>query len=151
MRVYLMRHGEAEPAGERPLTAQGRQHVERVARAAVRAHVHPKHIYHSGKLRAQQTAEILAQHLGHTDLRQVPGLNPNDDPDEAHRLADSRSGGVMFVGHLPHLERFASSLLLEDDSSPLVLFPPAGMACLERNPTTRHWLLRWMITPETLE
>jgi phosphohistidine phosphatase len=55
------------------------------------------------------------------------------------------------VGHLPHLERLASLLLLEDDSSPLLLFPPAGMACLERNPTTRHWLLRWMITPETLE
>jgi phosphohistidine phosphatase len=150
MRLYLVRHGEAEPAGERPLTAAGRQNVERVARAALRGQVRPKHIFHSGKLRAQQTAEILAQHLGQPDCRQVPGLNPNDDPDEANRLANSRSGDLMFVGHLPHLERFASLLLIEDDS-PLVLFPPGGMACLERNPATRRWLLRWLITPETLE
>lgn len=151
MRVYLVRHGEAEAAGERPLTAQGRRHVERIARAAVRAQVHPQHIYHSDKLRAKETAEILAQHLGHTDLRQVPGLNPNDATERASRLVDSPGGDIMLVGHLPHLERFASLLLLDNDTKPLVLFPPAGMACLERNPTTRNWLLRWMIAPETLE
>lgn len=151
MRVYLMRHGEAEAAGERPLSAQGRRHVERVSRAAVRAKVHPAHIYHSDKLRAKQTAEILGQHLGHKDVRQVPGLNPNDDPERAHRLVDPPGGDVILVGHLPHLERFASLLLLDDDTKPLVVFPPAGMACLERNSTAGNWLLRWLITPETLE
>lgn len=151
MRVYLVRHGEAEAAGERPLSAQGRRHVERVARAAVRAQVRPQHIYHSGKLRAKQTAEILGQHLGHKDVRQVPGLNPNDDPEESNHLVDSPSGDLILVGHLPHLERFASLLLLEDDTKPLVVFPPASMACLERNPTAGNWLLCWLITPKTLE
>ncbi len=151
MRVYLVRHGEAEAAGERSLTAQGRRHVERVARAAVRAKVHPQHIYHSDKLRAKETAAILAQHLGHKHVRQVPGLNPNDDPEESNHLLDTPGGDIILVGHLPHLERFASLLLLDDDTKPLVVFPPASMACLERNPTAGNWLLRWLITPETLE
>lgn len=150
MRLYLMRHGEAEPAGERPLTALGRQQVEKVARAAGRAGAKPVRIFQSGILRAQQTAEILIQTLGLTEApRKIAGLNPNDDPDTAMELLENLTVDVALVGHLPHVEALASLLILDDSSRALLLFPTAGMACLERNPTTERWLIRWMITPDT--
>ena len=63
MRLYLVQHGEAKPEAEdpqRPLADAGRQAVEHVARQAARAGVRPQVILHSGKLRAQQTGEIMA-------------------------------------------------------------------------------------------
>ena len=57
--VYLVQHGQAEPKDkdpERPLTAEGRQTVERVAAWAVRAGIEMGQVRHSGKLRAEQTA-----------------------------------------------------------------------------------------------
>ncbi|MDJ0848388.1 MAG: histidine phosphatase family protein [Myxococcota bacterium] len=61
MRVYLVQHGLAkskdlDPA--RPLTDAGRDEAERVARAVAAAGVDPALILHSGKSRAEQTAEI---------------------------------------------------------------------------------------------
>lgn len=151
MRLYLMRHGEAEPAGERPLSAAGRQQVETVARAAARAGAKPVHIFHSGKLRAAQTAGILARHLSVTaEPCKAAGLDPNDDPTAARELVEALSEDTLLAGHLPHLELFASLLLLGDAGRTLLLFPTAGMACLERDLAARRWLVRWMITPETL-
>jgi phosphohistidine phosphatase len=41
-------------------------------------------ILHSGKLRALETAEILARELGPgIEVRQADGLAPKDDPPEA--------------------------------------------------------------------
>jgi len=63
MKLYLMQHGEARPEQEdpaRPLTDRGRAEVERVARAAARLDLGIAQVIHSGKLRARQTAEIVA-------------------------------------------------------------------------------------------
>ena len=63
MKLYLVQHGEAKSKDEdekRPLTDQGRQGVERVAAFLKGAGVETKRVIHSGKLRAEQTAEILA-------------------------------------------------------------------------------------------
>ena len=65
MQVYLVQHGLAKSKDEdpeRPLTAVGREEVERVARAAAAVAVRPAAILHSGKARAEQTAEIFAAH-----------------------------------------------------------------------------------------
>ena len=66
MELYLVQHGEATPKEvdpARPLTERGQVEVRRVAHAAHVAGVTVSTIYHSGKLRAQQTAEILAKEL----------------------------------------------------------------------------------------
>jgi len=82
-----MQHGEAEleevdPA--RPLTPLGREEVARVARVARKMGVRVELILHSGKLRALETAEILARELGpEIEVRQADGLAPKDDPPEA--------------------------------------------------------------------
>jgi len=62
MAVYLMQHGEATTEAEnaaRPLTETGRAVVERVAARANAADVRIDRCVHSGKLRAEQTADVL--------------------------------------------------------------------------------------------
>ena len=66
MEVYLVQHGEAKREEEdpaRPLTGRGKREAEGVARAAERAGLAPAEILHSGKRRAQETAEIFAARL----------------------------------------------------------------------------------------
>ena len=63
MRLYLVQHGDALPEQvdpERPLSAEGRRDVEAVARLLASAGTRAVRVAHSGKLRAQQTAEVLA-------------------------------------------------------------------------------------------
>ena len=63
MRLYLVQHGDAIPERvdpERPLSAKGRRDVEAVARLLASAGTRAVRVAHSGKLRAQQTAEVLA-------------------------------------------------------------------------------------------
>src|ERR1700683_5204785 len=115
--MYLVRHGEAVSAdidASRPLTQSGRMAVERIAGWAAAADIRPDEILHSGKLRAEQTAEILADYLmpakGATARR---GLGPDDD---VRPLADSLAATdhtLMIVGHLPFLGRLVSQLVVE--------------------------------------
>lgn len=152
MRLYLVRHGKATSDLEdprRPLSESGRQQVEKVARQAARAGVRPVEIRHSGKLRAQQTAEILAKHLEPGRSIQVQsGLAPNDDPAAAVELAATAEGDTMLVGHLPHMSCLASLLLCGNADKDLILFKTAAIVCLERGSPGGPWLLRWILSPE---
>ncbi len=150
MHVYLVRHGEARAAmddGARPLTDRGREQVQRVARHAAALGLQVPQIRHSGKLRARETAEILAEHLAPArGLQELKGLNPGDDPAMAKAAIEAMSESVMLVGHLPHLSRLASSLLVGDPGKELIRFAEAAFACLARNES--GWLLQWILAPE---
>ena len=53
---------------------------------------------------------------------------------------------LMLVGHLPHLSRLVSALVL-GDSKKEILWPDAGtMVCLTK--TQRGFRLLWVLTPE---
>lgn len=150
MEFYLVQHGEAahETADpERALTARGRAEVERVARAAAAAGIAVPVIFHSGKLRARQTAEILASHLVVTaGVRESGSLAPNDDPADAVRLAEDANEPTMIVGHLPHLGRVASLLLAGNADREIIAFRMGAIVCLTGEKGA--WRLRWMLTPE---
>ncbi|MDR7522496.1 MAG: phosphohistidine phosphatase SixA [Armatimonadota bacterium] len=153
MRLYLVQHAEAKREDEdpaRPLTEKGWQDARKVAQHAVgRAGVRPGRILHSGKLRAQQTAEVWAAATGGMEIAAAEGLDPTAAPAVwAERLA-RESGDLMLVGHLPHLGRLASLLLCGDADSQVVRFETGGIVCLERGPDGR-WSLRWAITPGTV-
>src|SRR5258705_9631554 len=82
MDLYLMEHGQATTETEdpeRPLTDAGRAAVQRVAKRARAADVRISGCLHSGKLRAQQTAQLLVTEIGVEPSVEVrPGLAPND-------------------------------------------------------------------------
>lgn len=145
-----MQHGEARAEHEdpaRPLTERGRREVERVAGAAARAGVRTARIAHSGKRRARETAEIFAAALDPPGgVVEIAGLGPNDDPGVAAQLAAGAAEPAMLVGHLPHLGRLTSLLVLGDPARELVAFRMGGVVCLGRDAS--GWRIRWILTPE---
>jgi len=149
MKLYLVQHGEAKSEAEDPersLTNQGRTEVEQVAQAANRMRLRPSKVYHSGKLRAMQTAEILANSLG-SPLEAAPGLNPNDDVrDWADRVSRVKED-LLIVGHLPFLEKLASLFITGDESVRPVHFRYGAIVCLERK-ESGGWGVGWILTPE---
>jgi phosphohistidine phosphatase len=154
MRVYLVQHAEAKREEEdptRPLSGKGRKGVRKVARyAAKHLRIQVDQIIHSGKLRAKQTAEVLAEHLRPTKgVASADGLEPLADPKVwKNRLAEITTD-IMLVGHLPHLSKLTGMLLSGDEGKEVVAFKMGGIACLEKDESGR-WTIQWVVTPEIL-
>ncbi|MDQ6972099.1 MAG: phosphohistidine phosphatase SixA [Mariprofundaceae bacterium] len=152
MHLYLVQHGEAlsrEEDAQRPLSKQGADAVRRMGDYLYsKAGLVVPEVLHSGKARAEQTAELLARCLNGV-FSAGPDLNPNDDPGlwSAHLAA--RSEDVMLVGHLPHLQRLAALLLSGSANQAPVSFTHAGVVCLERD-SEGGWHLQWAMTPALL-
>jgi phosphohistidine phosphatase len=150
MDLYLVQHGEAKAESEdpaRPLTERGRQEVERVAGAAGRLGLGITLIQHSGKLRARQTAEVFAAALHPSmGVGESAGLGPNDDPALVARLVAEAREPWLLVGHLPHLSRLLSLLVVGDPDRGLVAFRMGGLVGLQLE--GGNWRLRFVLTPE---
>ena len=151
MKLYLIQHGEAKPEAEDPersLTARGEKEVMAVSKVAGGLQIRPSKIYHSGKLRARQTAEIIASALKISDLVQpATGLNPNDDIHLWAERISKEKEDLMLVGHLPFLEKLTSLLLCGDENARLVLFRYGAIVCLDQK-EDKGWAVRWILTPE---
>jgi phosphohistidine phosphatase len=151
MLLYLVQHGEAKREEEDPqrgLTDKGTQDVGAVAVYARRMHARPERIFHSAKLRARQTAEILAGLLEpRGGMDQAGDLLPLDDPALwAARLAGMHED-AMLVGHLPFMARIAGLLLCGDKERACVDFTMGGIVCLRRS-EDGTWAVAWMVVPE---
>jgi phosphohistidine phosphatase len=151
MYLYLIQHGEAkskEEDPERPLSEQGINDVTKVARMVPPLGI--SRIFHSGKLRAEQTAVIYGKHIG-AEVSETDGLNPMDDPATwANHLKDE-GVDTMLVGHLPHLGKLASLLLCANPDAEAVAFRMGGVLCLEKTGKPQNpWTFQWMLIPEML-
>ena len=151
MELYLVQHGAAKSESEdpaRPLTEDGRQTVERVAEFLAARAVRIGRVEHSEKLRARQTAEILALRLRPAEgCVQVTGLAPSDDVEPKRARLTEESASLMLVGHLPHLGRLVSRLLGLDANYPVVQFQMGGVVRLDRD-AARTWVVRWVLPPD---
>jgi phosphohistidine phosphatase len=155
--LYLVQHGEALSEQEdprRPLSDAGRDAARKVAehlaaRRPALIETPITAVRHSGKLRAQQTAEILAGVLSPEVAPTAgQGMNPKDDPRIAfEELTAGRGGpgGVVLVGHLPHLARLAGLLLAGDAAGTPVRFVNAGVLKISATPDA--WAIEWCLTP----
>ena len=151
MRGYLVQHGKAKSKAEDPsrsLTQEGLDETTRISEFLSQIGLSISLINHSGKTRAQQTAEILAGGVGGRP-HQREGLAPLDDPELMVGFLAGASQDVMLVGHLPHLEGLASTLLTGKPDQKPVQFQNSGVVCLGRN-QDQTWSLVWLITPELL-
>jgi phosphohistidine phosphatase len=152
MKLYLVQHGLAkskELDPERALTDKGITDTEKSVQWLVKADEQVEKIIHSGKKRAEQTAQIFASFLNPSQgLIKSPGLNPDDDVQIiADQLADQPES-LMIVGHLPYLSKLASFLLTGDISIPIVNFKNSGVVCLLKQ--NDRWSLYWAIIPENI-
>ena len=152
MNIYLVRHGEAvseKQDPERPLASSGREAVEQVARMAAAKNIQVSAVFHSGILRAKQTAEILAAHLHFNSVvQQLSGLLPQDDPTVAKGEIETAKSPMILVGHLPHLNRLLSLLVRGDTESVVMDLPPATMVCCSFDGS--KWTISWTLTPQPL-
>jgi len=152
MRLYLVQHGEAktkEQDPDRPLTARGESSVDRIAVLVKAAGICVGAVWHSGKTRAAQTAEILRSSLASTEGIVVhDGLEPNDPIEPVQRELAGVSADIMIVGHLPFLSKLVSALLIGDETIELVAFQNGGVVCLERGEEKGRWRLSWAVVPD---
>ncbi len=133
----------------RPLTPEGVDSARKIGAWARDATVNVTHIRHSGKLRAEQTAQILAEYLKPSGgLISASGLAPNDDVVPVARIATNEWANSMLVGHLPFLSRLAGLLVTGNPEAQVVNFCNAGIVSLLNEKGS--WSINWVVTPELL-
>lgn len=154
MYLYLIQHGEAKREEEdpaRPLSEKGVRDVRKVASfVSSNTGIAAESIYHSGKLRAAQTAGIFSEYLKPAKgFLERDGLAPMDDPAMWAKRLETQLNDLTLVGHLPHLARLASLLVCGTPEAGAVNFHMGGIVCLKKEDS--RWAVDWIITPETVK
>lgn len=147
-----MRHAAAKSKDEDPersLSDIGIMEATRMADFVKQNQsVQVKVILHSGKLRAHQTADIVASRLNPKPrVMEANNLDPDADTAVWIERAMTMEENVMLVGHLPHLGNLTACLLYQDENRHSVDFVAAALVCLERG-SDGTWQLDWIVTPQ---
>jgi phosphohistidine phosphatase len=153
MKLYFFRHAEAEPGlsndFERRLTRRGSRRTETAAQVLLALGISPAHIYTSPRIRARQTAEILADALD-MDVELEDGLDFGFNLDVVERLAEGidEGGEVMFVGHEPSMSDVVSDLIGGE-----VVMKKGGMARVDVTffASPLEGELVWLIAPRVFD
>ena len=134
MRLWLLRHGQAEPQAAsdaaRELTAHGRKEV---LQAAAQLAGRPlTAILASPYVRAQQTAALVRESLGFAGaVGTVAWLTPDTDPRDVLKYLDEREGSeILLVSHQPLIGALGGLLLHGHRQEPLPM-RTASLAELE--------------------
>lgn len=153
MHLYLVQHGQAKSEDvdpDRHLTEKGQNDVKKISTFLKQSGLSVDTIWHSGKTRAAQTADILASGVVvNRAIVQHNDLAPNDAIEPVKEELIEANEDLMIVGHLPFLSKLASALIANSESADVVTFQQGGIVCLERNEGLA-WSMRWMVIPELL-
>jgi phosphohistidine phosphatase len=154
MELYLVQHAKSrtkEEDPERPLTDEGREEIEKMAIfAGKKSGIEVRKIIHSGKLRAKQTAEILAGKLRPPEgCEEADGLDPMAEPSIWAEKLERMGGSIMLVGHLPHLGNLAGVILCGEAANNPISLHNSGIIKLVRNSESR-WLIDWIVVPSVI-
>ena len=148
-KVYFMQHGLAVDKAddpERPLSKAGIVQTEKIADTLRASGTVITSVFHSGKLRAAQTAEIISNILVTPDVSRADGLSPNDD---VTLLAqDLKVNNVLYIGHLPHLEKLVTHLVASNAKKDTIKFKNSAVVCLTKQ--ENNYFIDWYLTPDTL-
>jgi phosphohistidine phosphatase len=146
LHVYLVHHGDAvgpEVDPRRPLSASGREAVERLAAEAAARGVSPDVVWHSGKLRAKQTAEAFWRACNAlAEFSATRDIQPDDPPTWLRDRLRGESRDILVAGHFHHLPRLLT--LLIGESVPAG-FPLHGVVALESADEGETWVERWRL------
>ena len=156
MELGLLRHAHAgdaaawdRPDDLRPLSSKGRQQAERLGRLLAAAGFVPDVVIASPRVRASETAELVADHLG-AQVRIDRRLGGLLDLATVEAILDDAGMPVrpVLVGHDPDF----SDLLAELTGSPGVRMRKGSFALLDvkrpLGPGSAE--LRWLVPPDLL-
>jgi len=145
-RLYFAQHGLALNESEnpdRPLSEAGVKQTIAVASHLHATNVPVTQIFHSGKLRALQTAEIFATTLKLSATSKLEHMSPNDD---IHLIEQKLNiNNALYIGHLPHLEKLVSCLVTGNEETNIINFQNSAVVCLEK--ISNHFYVQWYVTP----
>ena len=156
MELGLLRHAPAgdpttwnRPDDIRPLTDKGRGQAERLGRLLASAGFVPDAMLTSPRVRAVQTAELVADHLD-VPVRTDPRLGSFLDLGALEAILDDAGAPVrpILVGHDPDF----SDLLVLLTGSPGLRLRKGAFALLdvERPLAAGSAELRWLVPPDLL-
>ena len=128
----------------RPLSTPGRAVAARLAFAVAARGARPDVLWHSGKLRARQTAELFWSACNPlASLTAERGLQPGDPPGWIRDRLAGETRSILIVGHMPFLPRLLASLLDAPDGTAAATFPLHGCVALETD--AESWREAWRI------
>ena len=145
--IVLVHHAEAvgpDVDPMRPLSEAGRTAATRLAAEAAARGLRPDQVWHSGKLRARQTAELFWRACNPlAPFSAARGLQPDDPPAWIRDGLAGESRSILIVGHMPHLDRLLRLLQQGDPASTVSSFPLHGCVALERD--AERWKEIWRV------
>ncbi len=148
--IYLVHHGDAVGADVdpmRPLSERGRAEVGRLAQKAAERGARPDIVWHSGKLRARQTAEAYWKCCNPlATFSATRGLQPTDPTNWIVDALAGETQHILLTGHFPHLPRLLGRLLTGAAEAMPADFPLNGIVALEN--VDDRWVERWRMKPE---
>ncbi len=154
MKLYCVRHCEANAVdvdSERGLSAQGLEDANKLGEHLRQQQIIIPEVLHSGKKRAEETAEILAKACEAENIIATPVLL--DDMADVNVIVDMAKTWVsdtMLVGHMPFMANLVSALVMElTDNMQLVTYVPGTIVCLHLVDGGR-WVIDWVLKPENL-
>jgi phosphohistidine phosphatase len=119
----------------------GRTAVERLAAEAAARGVRPSVVWHSGKLRAKQTAEAFWRACNAlAEFSATRDLQPDDPPSWIRERLRGETRDILLAGHYPHLPRLLAILASETES-----FPQHGVVALETLDEGETWKELWRL------
>ena len=147
MLLYLVHHGDAvgpDVDPRRPLSAEGKAEVERLAARAATLGAKPVVVWHSGKLRAKQTAESFWRACNAlAEFSATKDLQPDDPPQWMRDRLRMEARDILIAGHFPYLPRLLALLITGGEAG--VSFPQHGVVALETRDEGRTWEEKWRL------
>jgi len=141
MNLYLVRHGAAVPAEvdpSSPLSERGRRETEMMSKHLKLGAID---VWHSSKLRAKQTAQIL---MPNSKLIEKDALTPNSSTEVILKEIARLKEDTMIISHLP----FLSNLLTDLNLAPIP-FSNTMVVALEKE--NDAWHFRFVKTPKDFQ
>jgi phosphohistidine phosphatase len=163
MELYLIRHGIAQPLGQkndftdekRALTPQGRDRLREAAKGLRKLGINFDLMLTSPLVRAIESAEIIADALGMDKklITQTNNLVPGAAFDELFGEIKQQKGieTLALVGHQPDLGELISTIVWGEGKL-CVPLKKGGVCCInltETVPALRGSLM-WLLTPRQL-
>jgi phosphohistidine phosphatase len=142
MILCLVHHAAAvgpEVDPQRPLSTPGRDHAALLAQRVKARGFVPAAVWHSGKLRARQTAEafvVACNPFG--EFKMIRGVRPDDPPELLRETLRGETRDLLVAGHIPNL-----SAVLELLAPGRAAFPLHGAVALETDDDGESWVEIW--------
>ena len=145
--LFLAHHGKAvgpDVDPRRPLSDIGRAEVDRLAGKAAANGAKPAIVWHSGKLRAKQTAEAYWRACNAlAEFAATRDIQPDDPPQWLRDRLRAESRDVLIAGHFPYMPRLLSLLVSGGDAG--ADFPLNGVVALSTEDAGETWRELWRI------